>query len=222
MEKKRTAWKKSRKFGDIHGGRQRPKFANEILKRVHALEAPSSFDQLPIVRVDNPSRDFFFPLSAEEVLEELRRLPEEDVANITHIWLRRFKKSEYENREVPLASFMCGGGVRAVVLYPWPRDRRLWLGKRKPSSRVLHAYRPYSQALAQTPEGWWYLEFTLAGLKDLYTEFLLFHEVGHHIDWYTRRWSKANKRKLEEFADQYAYERTSLRSRSYRSEALSD
>lgn len=215
MDRKHTAWKKSRKFGDVKGGRRWPKFADGLLRRVHSFKAPSQWDELPIVRVDNPSRDFFFPLSAQETLHELRRLPAEHVAGITHLWLRRFKKSEYERGEKPLASFMCGRGVRMIVLYPWPKDRRLWLGTRKPSARVLKLYEPYSEALVHGADGWC-LEFTDMALKDLYTEFLLFHEVGHHIDWYTRHWSKANKKQLEEFADQYAFERTSLRTTTYR------
>ena len=32
----------------------------------------------------------------------------------------------------------------------------------------------------------------------------LYHEVGHHVDWFGRHWSKANKRQAEEYADQYA------------------
>jgi hypothetical protein len=37
---------------------------------------------------------------------------------------------------------------------------------------------------------------------------LLYHEVGHHIDKYHRLWSKANNRQVEEFADQYAIQKT--------------
>ncbi len=219
MDRRHTAWKKSRKFGDVKGGRAWPKIADGILRRVHSLEAPSASDELPIVIEDNPSRDFFFPLSAVEVLAELQRLPKKDVTGITHIWLRRFKKSDYERGEMPLASFMAGGGVKAIVLYPWPVDLTLSLGRRKPTERTLRMYEPYSDRLVQTRRGW-QLEFTESGLKDLYTELLLYHEIGHHVDWYQRRWSKANRRNLEEFADRYAYERTSQRCWTYREREL--
>lgn len=33
---------------------------------------------------------------------------------------------------------------------------------------------------------------------------VLYHEVGHHVDWYGRHFSKANRLQVEEFADQYA------------------
>jgi len=210
VDRKRTAWKKSRKFGDVKGGRVAPKLNDGIFRRVHSLAVPGKNDVLPIVCEDNPSRDFFFPLSASEILTELERLPKEHVANITHIWLRRFKKSEYEKSEVPLACFMAGSGVRAIVIYPWPIDLKLSMGRKKPSERVLKMFAPYSEALLETDKGW-FLEFTESALKDLYVELLLYHEIGHHIDRYNRRWTRANRRNLEEFADQYAYERTSLR-----------
>ncbi len=38
--RKHTAWKKNRKFGDVMGGRQRPKLADNIFNRQHSLTAP--------------------------------------------------------------------------------------------------------------------------------------------------------------------------------------
>jgi len=46
----------------------------------------------------------------------------------------------------------------------------------------------------------------------------LFHEIGHHLDWYARHWSKANSSILEEAADQYAFSKTTKRSMTYRAE----
>ena len=89
------------------------------------------------------------------------------------------------------------------------------MGPRKPSERVLKMFAPYSDTLVKTRNGW-FLEFTEPALKDLYVELLLYHEIGHHIDLYNRRWTRANRRNLEEFADQYAYERTSIRGLTFR------
>lgn len=50
-------------------------------------------------------------------------------------------------------------------------------------------------------------------LRRFYLEDLLLHEVGHHVDW--RYWSAANKKGVEEFAEQYAVTwARKLRSRS--------
>lgn len=215
MDRRRTAWKKSRKFGDVYGGRTSPKVPDRIIRRAHSLSAPGPHDDLPIFIVDNPSRDFFFPLQPDEISRELKHLPQHDWSTITHIWLRRFKKTEYENGELPLAEFICGSGVRLVVLYPWPSDLRLFISEKRPSERQLKLYADYTSSLIETDDGW-YLDWTLPELKNFYIETLLFHEIGHNIDWYKRRWTMANRRSREEFADQYAYERTSKRCITYR------
>ena len=159
---------------------------------------------------DNPSRDYLFPVDADDIRRELQHLPEDDWSTITHIWLRRFKKTDYERGEIPLAEFICGSGVRLVVLYPWPIDLKLFISKKRPTDRQLKFYADHKAELIQQQDGW-YLEWELAELKDFYIQTLLFHEIGHNVDWYRRHWSKSNVREREEFADQYAYERTSKR-----------
>jgi hypothetical protein len=214
MDRKQTAWKKSRKLGDIYGGRERLKITDRIFYRAHSLSPPHPQDELPIYIVDNPSRDFFFPLEREDIARELKCLPQQDLEGITHIWLRRFKKSEYNSGELPFANFICGSGVRLIVLYPWPVDLRLFISKKTPSDRQLKAYAKYTTSLIETPNGW-YLEWTLIQLKNFYIEVLLYHEIGHHLDEYRRRWTPANHGIVEEYANQYAFERTSRRTFTY-------
>ena len=60
-------------------------------------------DELPIVLVDNPSRDFYFPITGDDAATALRGLPEHDTEGITHLWLRRVGKSDYDTRELPFA-----------------------------------------------------------------------------------------------------------------------
>ena len=55
----------------------------------------------------------------------------------------------------------------------------------------------------QQEDGKWHVQFTREGLRQ-FTVQTLFHEVGHHIDCYYRRWSKANGKACEDWADQYA------------------
>ena len=212
-KKKQTAWKRNRKFGDVYGGRSRLKIADRIWARAHSIERPTDADECPIFLVDNPSRDFFFPLSVEEIESELAQLPELDVDGITYVWLKRAKKTGYQKGEYPLAEFICGSGVRLIVLYPAPIDMRLYLGSRKPTQGKLQMYAPYTEQVECDEHGW-YVVFEEKALKDFYVEQLLYHEVGHHIDWYFRHWSKANLKQKEEFANQYAFEMTTMR-RSY-------
>ncbi|HEX3132222.1 MAG TPA: hypothetical protein VHX44_01425, partial [Planctomycetota bacterium] len=71
--RKETAWRKNRKFSDIHGGRTSLKLTDGIFRRVHALKRPAPGDQLPLFISENPSRDFFHPLDAEALRQELQR-----------------------------------------------------------------------------------------------------------------------------------------------------
>lgn len=214
MDRRQTAWKKSRKFGDVYGGRTFPKIPDRIFRRAHSLLPPGPLDETPLFMVDNPSRDFFFPVNTEEISRELKNLPSHDWATITHIWLRRFKKTEYQKGELPLSEFICGSGVRLIVLYPWPSNLRLFLSKNRPNDHQLKLYAGYETSLIQTKNGW-SLEWTLPALKNFYIQTLLFHEIGRNIDWYARHWTPANRRSSEAFADQYAYELTTKRGTTY-------
>jgi hypothetical protein len=215
MDSKQTAWKKSRKLGDVYGGRTSPKISNRIFRRAHSLSAPSPDDNIPIFIVDNPSRDYIFPLGPDEISCELQHLPEQDWSTITHIWLRRFRKKDYDRGEIPLAEFICGSGVRLVVLYPWPTDLRLFISKVRPKDHQLKLYANYTTSLIETDDGW-FLEWTLPALRDFYIETLLFHEIGHNVESYRKYWTVMSSRSSEEFANQYAYERTSKRCTTYR------
>jgi len=185
MSKNPTPWKKSRTFGDIYGGRERRKFADNIFQRAHSIEPPGPNDALPILIEDNPSRDFFFPLSGEEVIDALKALPKRDYEGITHVWLRRLKKTDFINRAQPLAWFACGSGVRMITLYPWPTSMELSYGHRRPSNRIVNEATRYGGVIRKRGREW-FSEWTLQSLRKFYLQGILFHEVGHHIDQYYR------------------------------------
>ncbi len=205
--RKQTPWKKSRKFGDIYGGRERLRLSDNIFMRMHNLKKPSKFDELPILIEDNPSRDFFFPISAEEAKDAMKALPEQDYKGITHIWLRRIKKSDYEKGDLPFAEFICGSGVRLIVLYPFPKDMNMIIGKKKPSARFSKELKKWDADIERV-KGIWVAKWNIDSLRSWYINTLLYHEVGHHVDWYNRHWSQANLKQVEEFADQYAIQKT--------------
>ena len=197
-----TPWKKSRTYGDIYGGRTRRRMTDNIFARAHSLQRPGTDQPLPVLVQDNPSREFVVPVSAIELAEALRRRPDSHSEGITHIWLRRIPKRSASSNS-PLAEFICGSGVRVIVIYPWRADGRLYVGRSKPSSHVVAPYLRFGATII-CDGGRWYIHLSEPQLKRFYIEHLFCHEVGHHVDWYNRNWSKANARKVEEFADQYA------------------
>lgn len=207
MNRKLTAWKKNRKFGDIHGGRTRLRLTDNIFRRCHSLKRPEADEVLPILIEDNPSKEFFFPLTVHEVEEALKALPKQDYAQITHIWMRRLKKTEYESGKMPLAEFICGSGVRVIILYPIPKNMIVELGQGKPSARKLKELGKWCNDI-YFKNGQWQVKWELPELRIYYINNLLYHEVGHHVDWYYRNWTKENSKQAEEYADQYAIQKT--------------
>lgn len=208
---KTIQWKKNRKFGDIHGGRSNLKLSDNIFSRLHNLKPLSELDEVPVLLEDNPSRDFFFPLSAQETKIALQALPKRDYCQITHLWLRRVKTSEYNTGERNLAEFICGRGVRLITLYAWPKDMTIrW--RRKPSNRIVNDYGRFGVEVKRKGNIW-FAKPSLLQLRKFYIEYLLYHEVGHHVDWYYRHWSKANAKITEDYADQFALQLTTTASR---------
>lgn len=214
LTRKQTAWRKNRKLGDIQGGRMCVKREDNIFQRKHSLQRPAPDAELPILLEENPSKGFVFPISGQEVLRHLRTYPSEAIEGITHIWLRRAKKTEFESGTLPMAEFICGSGVRVIVLYPWAKDLTLWFGTKKPNAKDLHHYARWTEDLI-CKRSQWYLRWTPEALKRFYLDHLLAHEIGHHVDWYARHWSKANQKQREEFAEQYAWQWLAASTKNY-------
>lgn len=204
---KATRWKRNRKFGDIYGGRQNPKLAENIFARRHSRSRPSETNVLPILIEDNPSRDYFFLMSVEECWEAIQTLPTSDIEGLTHIWCRRVPTRKVQSAEHPFAEFVCGSGVRAFILYSWPKSLRMVHGAKKPDNSLINEFRKYGAEFVHQ-RGQWQSVWTLAGLRKFYLEGPILHEVGHHVDQYSRKWSKSNAKAVESFADDYAMQRT--------------
>jgi len=200
---KHTAWKKNRKFGDVMGGRIRPKLSDNLFNRLHNLAAPTNSDILPIFLVENPSRDFYFPVTIEDVKETIAKLPADHISYLTHILFQKIKKADYLVGNTFQGCFICGSGVNLIILHPFPIDNKMRLGKNKPTKKVLKQYSSYTTNLNQDSEGW-YLQWTEDTVKHYFLESLILHEIGHSIDsFYKRFWSKATTQKKENWADNY-------------------
>lgn len=204
QNRKETAWKKNRKFGNIHGGRMQLKCVDGIFKRQHNLLPPTDGQETPIFIVENTSRDFYFPATIEEIKETLKQLPIQHTKYLTHIWLDKVKKSEYLKGETLQGQFICGSKVYLIKLYAVPTNNKMLFGQAKPKARQLSFYKPYCTDIKHDKNGW-YLQWTDESYKKYYLEKLLLHEIGHCVDYiYQRHWSKANLKQVEDFADNYA------------------
>ena len=204
QNRKETAWKKNRKFGDLHGGRMRLKCADGIFNRKHNLLPPSDGQEKPIYLIENTSRDFYFPVTIDEIKETLKKLPKEHTEYLTHIWLDKVKKTEYLKCETMQGEFICGSKVYLIKLYAVSTDNKMLFGQLKPTTKQLSFYKQYCNDLLHDKNGW-YLQWTTESYKKYYIEKLLLNEIGHSVDYmYQRFWSKANSKQTNDFANNYA------------------
>lgn len=117
-------------------GRKRPKLPDNVFNRQHNLTAPNEGQETPIFIIDNPSRDFYFPVTIEEVKEKLSRLPKDHTDHLTHVWFQKIKTTDYLDGKYFQGSSICGSGVYLIVLNPFPTDNKMRSGKNKPLKKV--------------------------------------------------------------------------------------
>ncbi|NDV59362.1 hypothetical protein [Bacteroides sp. 519] len=202
--RKETAWKKNRRFSDFHGGRMRLKCTDGIFKRYHDLLPPAEGEEKPVFFIENTSKDFYYPVTVDEIKETLEKLPKEHVETITHVWLDKVKTKDYLTGETLQGEYICGSGVYLIKLYAVPKDNKMRFGQKKPTNKQLSFYKSYCMDLRHDKKGW-YLQWTSEKMKQYFLERLLLHEIGHCVDFiYNRHFSKANRKQLEDFADSYA------------------
>lgn len=204
--RKETAWKKSRKFGDVKGGRTFPKITDRIFNRQHSLQKPNKDDELPIFIKDNPSKSFYFPVNETEISERINQLPIERRENITHVWLKKVDQEDYEKGDSLQGMFICGSGINLIVLSAFPKNLKMIFGAKKPLKKELKLYSNWCKDLRfDESKNFWYLQWENEKIRDYYLNHLLLHEIGHFVESvYERFWSKANNRKSENFADNFA------------------
>ena len=161
---KQTGWKKNREFGDKMGGRCRLKLDDNIFAREHCFHAPTEFDEVPILMVDNPSRDYYHPVSPDEIKAVFYDLPGSGI--VTHIWLRKHNKERNS-----IVECIKGSGVYLITLYPLLKEGLHFLGKDKPLEKDIRWYSPYAKVIER--EGGWYAQFTETSAKEFYLNKLI-------------------------------------------------
>ena len=202
--RKHTAWKKNRKFGDVAGGRLRPKLADKVFNRQHSFLPPGLGEVIPMFIRENPSRDFYFPVTIEDIKLVLAQLPPEYTEPITHIWMRKMKKQDYLGGDASQACFVCGGKVNLIILYPFPADNKMRFGKARPTAGKLKSLQKFAAELQHDESGWW-MQWEFENVRKYYLEALLLGTIGDVINsYYKRWWSKARDNHKHKYSDNFA------------------
>lgn len=199
QSRKSTAWRKNKNLGQLKGGRKRWKLSRRCNDEL--LQAPAIGAELPIYIEDNPSKDFYFPISIAEIKQIWDNLPKEGLRPLTYIWLRKISSNAFNSRRYPSGLYTYFNSRTAICLYAWPKDRILRLGNHRPSSDYLRLFDDTNPELFKKNNRWC-LKFSEAGLKELFTRVFL-HEVGHHVDASRQTIFGRSNRGAEDVAENY-------------------
>lgn len=193
--RKHTAWKKSRQFGDSYSPGAWSRVQHIYIPWTR-LPSRVSGDGPQLIE-NKPHRDYFFPVTGEEVLDRIGQVPHSHREGLTHVWLRH--EGPNHGRKF-FGSYCTGPGYRAIVLNPWPRSLKWDIGPKLYNRWKKMALQ--HKATLKRSRGRWTVTFSMEESRRFYLDNLILHELGHHVD--SRRRSRANTKALEDFADQYA------------------
>lgn len=170
--------RRSRKIGKTQGGRvsdgkarekwSRLFFTTDVWKRLSDPKTPG----LRVLR-ENPSRDYFHPVTEEEIREVLARLPAALTEGLKAVVLSRLSKDDEKRGVEARIRFQC------VILLAFPKSMQMiWKGFTAPD-RALSHYQPWCSNWSEN-EGNTVLTWSRDELRRYYLFHLLLHEIGHH------------------------------------------
>jgi hypothetical protein len=180
QNRKETAWKKNREWGQLFGGRTRRRWTDNIVARLHTLTAPGEGAVLPIVMHDNPSSELYFPIEAHEYLAVLRALPPAATAGITHIVLRRGVPLDRRTYQ-PCCNYVRGSGVCALFVLPWTKSRREVLPHGRPTGAFASELARFGGQF-QRRGAKWFVQFSRDDLR-AYALHCFLCIVAHHAGY---------------------------------------
>ncbi len=152
------------------------------------------------IRLENPSRDFYHPVTPQDIAELLVRLPADDLRGLEMITLRRVPWSSYLRDD----SFgWYDPHDRDISLRAFPVDQRLYVGERGPTERERREFDPFCTNW-QRGRGGWYLQWDDESLRRFYLYDVLLHEIGHHVADRDRPVGRTRRSSHEDFAHDYA------------------
>jgi len=196
QNRKETAWKKNREWGQLFGGRTRRRWTDNIATRLHTLRAPGEGAVLPIVMHDNPSSELYFPIEAHEYVAVLRALPPAVTSGITHIVLRRGAPLDRRARQ-PWCNYVRGSGVQALFVMPWTKARREYLANGRPTGAFATELTRFGGQL-QRRGAKWFVQFSRDDVR-AYALHCFLCIVAHHAGYTSGATalspSKANRRR---------------------------
>ena len=186
--------RRSRNIGKTQGGRVKDGRAQEKWSRLfpeNKWREISRGNSLWNVFIENPSRDYYHPCTAEEYLSILEQLPVHHTNNIKGIILRRTPKKDEKLGIEAWRRYSC------IIMNSFPKNNR-YIYSKKPGESLVKFFEPFCNNWSQENDSW-VLTWSEEEVKKYYLYQVFLHEIGHINDG-----TRTTKRKRENYADSFA------------------
>jgi hypothetical protein len=193
----RNPIRRNKNIGKTQGGRVKNGSAAEKASRIFSRHiwtrlSDEEVQDSYIVIEDNPSRDFFHPVSEAEIRKTLDRMPNKLTKHLRAVVMPRMTSADKRRGVEARRRYSC------IILNPFPENLRLFWSTSPPKKAALQHYEPWDARWEEEETGWFQV-WELDDLKTYYLFHLLFHELGHiNQPWF----NSLNRR--EEFAEDFA------------------
>lgn len=193
----RNPIRRNKNIGKTQGGRVKDGSASEKLSRIFSRQiwARLSNEEVKdgyIVIEENPSRDFFHPVTEGEIRKTLDRMPNKLTEHLRAVVMPRLTVADKRRGVEAKRRYSC------IILNPFPNSLRLFWSTIPPKKKAVQHYEPWNARWEEDGDGW-YQAWDLDDLKTYYLFHLLLHELGH----INQPWFNSLMRR-EEFAEDFA------------------
>ena len=195
----RNAIRRNKNIGKTQGGRVKDGSASEKPSRIFSRHiwsrlSEEEIEECYMVIEDNPSRDYFHPVSEDEIRKTLDRMPNKLTKHLRAVVMPRMSVSDKRRGVEARCRYSC------ITLNPFPKSLRVFWSKNPPKKRAVQHYEPWNAGWEEGEgEGGWFQVWDLNDLKTYYLFHLLLHELGH----INQPWFNSQGRR-EEFAEDFA------------------
>jgi hypothetical protein len=168
--------RRNRNIGKTQGGRVRDGKAVEKRSRLFTQDIWTRLSEAPhegfIVLQENPSRDYFHPITETDIRSVLSRLPRRTVRPLKAVLLSRLSARDARRGVEGRRRYQC------VVLYAFPRSMEMAWSDGTFSDRAQRHYNIWCSTWCRRNDST-ILTWTLEELRRYYLFHLLLHEIGH-------------------------------------------
>jgi len=168
--------RRNKNIGKTQGGRVKDGVAAEKQSRWFPQSLWRQLSEAPrkglVVVTENPSRDYYYPCSAEEVRAVIARLPSEYSQHLRAVIFRRISRRDQARGTEAYRRMRC------IVLNAFPVSNEIDWGKSPPAESARKHYASWCDVW-QERDGRWIQTWTAEQARRYHLYHLLLHELGH-------------------------------------------